>query len=402
MLFPWLKRDLALLLAARMLRSLTQGFLVIVVPIYLARLGFSAVQIGTLLMVTTVASAVMVILVGLGADRWGRKTVLILLAVLQAAGAAGFVFSTAFWLLTAASALGTIGRGGGAGSGGAFGPFYPAEQPLVTEHVSMPHRNTVFGFLSFLGVLGGAAGSLLAMLPDHLTRGPAGWRTGYMVLFGLTLAISLLLIAILLPVGEKKRPAGKAALRLSWKLVGKFSLTNAFNGFGIGFLGPLLTYWFYIRFGAGPGTIGLLFTIVNLVTALPYLLSARLGNTFGMVRTVVVTRTVAVFLTALMVLAPTYWVAGVLYTLRMAFNTLGNPLRQSFVMGMSREEERSTVAAFSNLPMQITSALSPPLGGWLLDEGLLGIPLLLAALFQMANVVFYWRFFRQVKNEDLA
>ena len=398
----WLNRDLALLFAARVLRSITQAFLVIIVPIYLARLDFSAVRIGVLLTATTLGGAVLIVLVGVGADRWGRKKVLVLLAVLQALSAAGFVFSTSFGVLTLASAVGTIGRGGGAGSAGAFGPFYPAEQPLVTEHAPLSQRNTVFGVLSFLGVLGGATGSLLALLPAHLAGGPGGWRTGYLALFAGTLASGLLLIAIMLPVSEQRRAKGRPAFRLSWRLLGKFSLTNAFNGFGIGFLGPLLTYWFYVRFGVGPGTIGLLFAVINLITALPYLLSARLGNAFGMVRTVVVTRTVAVTLTALMVLAPTYYLAGALYALRMVFNTLGNPLRQSFVMGMSREEERSTMAAFSNLPMQVTSAMSPPLGGWLMDEGLLGVPLLLATLFQMANVVLYWRFFRQVRNEDLA
>jgi len=401
-LFDWLNRSLVLLFAARVLRSITQAFLVVIVPIYLARLGFSAVQIGTLLMVTTAGGAALMLLVGLLADRWGRRRVLILLALLQALGAAGFVFSRSFGVLTLASAAGTIGRGGGAGSGGAFGPFYPAEQPLVTEHTPLDRRNTVFGFLSFLGVLGGAAGSLLAVLPGSLARGPAGWRTGYLVLFALTLACALALIVILLPVGEKERVKGRPAFHLSWRLLGKFSLTNAFNGFGIGFLGPLLTYWFYIRFGAGPGQIGILFTIVNLLTALPYLVSARLGRIFGMVRTVVVTRAVAVLLTAVMVLAPTYVLAGALFALRMVFNTLGNPLRQSLVMGMSREEERSTMAAFSNLPMQVTSALSPPLGGWLLDEGLWAMPLLLAALFQGANVFLYWRFFHRVKNDDMA
>ena len=397
----WLNKNLALLFAARVIRSITQAFLVIVVPIYLARLGFNAVQIGGLLMATTIGSALLILAVGIGADRWGRRQALVFLAVLQALGAAGFVFSTNFMVLTIASAAGTIGRGGGAGSGGAFGPFYPAEQPLITEHTGVNHRNEVFGFLSFLGVIGGAVGSLLAIVPHLWVNGPFGWRTGYLFLYALTLVCSVLLILILMPVSEQKPTEVRQPMQISWRLLGKFSLTNVFNGFGIGFLGPLLTYWFYARFGASTAAIGVLFTIVNLLTAIPYLVSAYFGNRFGVVRTVVVTRSIVVLLTAAMALAPTYIFAACLFALRMVFNSVGNPLRQSLVMGMSHERERSTMAAFSNLPMQVSSALSPPLGGLLMDEGLLGMPLLLASIFQMINTVFYWRFFRQVKNEDL-
>ncbi|KLU58774.1 major facilitator superfamily protein [Peptococcaceae bacterium CEB3] len=397
----WLNKNLALLFVARVIRSITQAFLVIVVPIYLARLGFSAVQIGTLFMGTTIGGALLILAVGIGADRWGRKRAMIVLAALQALGAAGFVLSANLAVLTLSSAAGTIGRGGGAGSGGAFGPFYPAEQPLLSEHAESKYRNEVFGFLSFLGVLGGAVGSLLAAVPQLWPSGPFGWRTGYLFLFALTVFSSLLLIAVVLPVSERKRTVKRQPLQLSWRLLGKFSLTNIFNGFGIGFLGPLLTYWFYVRFGAGTATIGVLFTVVNLLTALPYLISAYLGNRFGVVRTVVATRAIAVTLTGVMAFSPTYLVAGTLFALRMVFNSLGNPLRQSMVMGMSNEGERSTMAAFSNLPMQVSSALSPPLGGLLMDEGMLGLPLVLAAGFQAVNTVLYWRFFRGVRNQDL-
>src|ERR1700677_3555289 len=122
-------------------------------------------HIGVMCAIVAMASAVMAALTGILSDRFGRKAMLIVISLMTAAGGAGFVFSTSFVVLTVAAALGTIGRGGGAGSAGAFGPYYPAEQPLIAEQASDLERTTVFGALSFVAVLGGAVGSLLAWTP---------------------------------------------------------------------------------------------------------------------------------------------------------------------------------------------------------------------------------------------
>lgn len=391
----WLNRNLFWLLTARFLRSISQAFLIIVVPIYLSKLGFSAVQVGLIFTITTIAGILFVLWVGFVSDRFGRKPVLIILAALGAVSATGFLFTTNYWLLALLCAIGTIGRGGGAGSGGAFGPFYPAEQALITEHALPAYRNNVFGSLSFVGTLGSAIGSLLAILPHHLPNlWHLGWRGGYLLLMAVAVILNILLTLVILPVREnKKRPRRSAALQLSWKLLGKFSLTNAVNGLGIGFLGPFLTFWFFKRYGAGTAAIGALFTAVNLVTALPYLLSAPLARLLGLVRTVVLTRLAAVALMLLMCFMPNFTLAGIFFTLRMMANALGNPLRQSFVMGASREEERSSMAALSNLPQQLTSSLGPTIGGYLIDYSLTTVPIILASFFQLANAALYWHFF---------
>lgn len=164
----WLNRDLLLLFSGRGLRSLAQGYLAVIVPLYLAQLGFDAVHLGILFTASAVASAVLAAAVGFLSDRFGRKTFLILISLLMAGGGLVFALSGNFLVLVLAGALGTIGRGGGAGSGGAWGPYYPAEQALIAEHADNTHRTTIFGALSFVGVLTGAVGSLLAYLPALL------------------------------------------------------------------------------------------------------------------------------------------------------------------------------------------------------------------------------------------
>lgn len=75
--------------------------------------------------------------------------------------------SPAMWVVVLASGL------GGAGSGGSWGPFLPAEQRLLADSVTSANRTKVFGQISFVGVITGAAGSLVAAVPAVLHN--RGW-----------------------------------------------------------------------------------------------------------------------------------------------------------------------------------------------------------------------------------
>jgi MFS family permease len=392
----WSNRNLALLMMGRFLRSMAQGFLIIIVAIYLSRIGFSAVQIGFIFTVTILVGMFLSMWVGFAADKYGRKFVIILLTAVSAVSAFGFLFTTNYYILMGLIAVGTIGRGGGAGSGGAFGPFYPAEQALITESVKPAFRNNAFSYLSIFGTVGSAVGSIIALVPSHLTdMFGMGWRGSYLFLMALAGAIYFAMIIATVPIHEKKdRPRRQKALQLSWKLVGKLSITNAINGFGIGFLGPILVYWFFIRYGAGTDAIGILYTIVNIIAVIPFLVAAPLAKVFGSVRTIVATRLFGVVTLILMAFMPTFLLASIFFAIRMMVIAIGNPLRQSFVMGQAKSGERSTVASLSNLPQQITSSVGPAASGYLIDLSMIEMPILIAAGFQFVNAIFYWYFFK--------
>src|SRR5579884_1051990 len=80
----WLNRDLTLLFGGRGLRSLTQAYLAVIVPLYLAHLGFSATQVGFIFTASALSSALIAAAVGFLSDRYGRKTFLVVLALLTA------------------------------------------------------------------------------------------------------------------------------------------------------------------------------------------------------------------------------------------------------------------------------------------------------------------------------
>lgn len=416
----WLNRDLVWLFVLRILRSIPQGYLGILLPLYLVALGYRAVALGTLLAFSALVAAGVSMVVGVLADRLGRKNCLAAISVMLAIGAIGFAFARSFTWLVVFASIGSIGRGG-ALAGGAWGPFYPAVQPLVAESTTDYNRTTVFGAFSFVGVMVAAAGTLLAGLPQLLARiaGTPELET-YRMLFLLAGLLGLAMAVAVIPVNERRAngqlesgagnssstDADAPAARLSgarfglsrdsWRLVVRFMITNTTNGLAIGMLGPIVVYWFYRRFGVGSAQLAEFFFILNLASALPYLMAGRLALMMGSVRAVVWTRAISTVLLFLVVMMPTFWLAAMLYGVRAIFNMLSIPVRQSYLMGVIPPAERSSASGFANFPSQVMSAASPYIAGVFMEHLYLSLPLEFAAAMQALNTVLYWIFFRNV------
>ncbi len=411
---PLGRRNLLLLFGGRALRSLAQGYLVVIVPLYLADLGFNASRIGIVFSASALVGALLTAAVGFLSDRFGRRALLILISLLMAAGGLVFSISGNFIVLLVAGAVGTFGRGGGAGSGGAWGPYYPAEQPLIAGSTSDKERTTVFGFLSFVGVVAGALGSLLTLVPQALTHyAGLSMLEGYRLLFLLTAVIGCAMAIVVVPVRERRTskdesPGGKRARDISplslprrtWGLIGRFMATNAVNGLAVGMLGSFAAYWFHRRYGVGSGEIGSLFFAINLAAATPYVFAGRLARRLGAVRTVIATRTCSVFLLAATALMPSFGLAAAFYLLRMIANTLSIPVRQSYLMGVIPPEQRASAAGMSNLPSQVTSSISPTLAGYVIDNVSLDLPLEFAAALQAIYTILYYLFFRNLRPPE--
>jgi len=363
----------------------------VVVPLYLAALGFGGLELGGLFVGVALASAVLSAGVGLLSDRGGRKPFLIVFPMLTAAAAAVFATVHAVPVLFVAAALGSFGRGSGAGAG-AVGPYQPAESALVTEIAPSERRNSAFGRLQFGSSLGALAGSLLALLAGSHRVLPEAALATFRPVFVATAAVSFAAGVLALWMTEPARPARPVRsgrrLRLPVKsrsLLVRLAATNSVNGLAVGMIGPFLTYWFYRRLGAGSGEIGLLYAAVNAVSMSSALSASGLARRWAFVQTVAVVRALTAVLIVPLVLAPSFVLAGVAYALRMVVQRAGMPLRQSYVVAMADPDEMSSVAALSNVPSQVAMGLSPLATGYLLDDVSLSLPFELAGLLQLVN-----------------
>lgn len=403
----WYAGNIPWLFATRVMRSFSQANLVVIVPLYVAAAGYSPLQVGFLLTIAMAGSTGMTLMVGVLSDRFGRKPVLMAIAGLGAIGAAVYALTTQFWILALMSALASI-RGGGAGSGGGFGPFYPAEQALIAGSSPDKDRNMVFSSLALVGVLAGAAGSAVATLPgilqNHLNFNAVD---SFHPIFWIAAVSGLAVLILTLPIREKPYNAPvtikpTAPKITTWKLIGRLWLTNGVNGLVMGVVGPFLTYWFAQRYNVGSTQIATLYIVVNLISASSYIAAPRIASAMGAVRTIVMVRVVAVLLMAAMALSPTFLFAAAAYALRTMVNSVGRPIRQSYVMGVADERSRSRVAAFGNLPAQAIGVGSPTLAAYLFQTISEEAPVWLATAALAINAGLFAMLFKDIKPPEEA
>ncbi len=404
----WISRDMSLILLARAGMSTMRGLAGVLTPIYLALIGFSALRLGLLFTVVGLTSTIFTLMIGFTSDRIGRKIFLIVLPVMAAGAGVVFALTTNVTAIFIAAALGTFGRGAGAGAG-AVGPYMPAESALLAEKVAPRYRNSLFGRAAFAANLGALlGGGLLATLPDVLPHFHVPTMTAFRIAYGIAAVLSLVSGLIVLPIADARpvraprtsRQRGVIFSRATWGILIKLGVTNAFNGTAVGFFGPFITYWLFRRYGAGPAAIGLLFSIINIATLVSNLGAAGLARRFGLVRAIVFGRILQAILIVPMVLAPTFWLAGMVYLVRMLAQRVALPLRQSYVMGVIPNDERASASALSNLPSQLTMSVSPSIAGAIFDTGQLALPFEIGALLQLINALLFGVFFNKLRPPE--
>ncbi len=86
----WLTTDLRWIIASRSARSLSQGYLSVIIPLYLLQIGFNGLTLGELFTVGAIISGLLTVSVSLLADHVGRKPFLIIFPIFSAVAALVF------------------------------------------------------------------------------------------------------------------------------------------------------------------------------------------------------------------------------------------------------------------------------------------------------------------------
>ncbi len=291
--------DQSLVLFTRSLRLFAYGALAVVLVFYLTELGFSTSQIGLLLTLTLLGDTVVSVVLTTRADRVGRRTTLIAGALLMSF--AGFVFAltTNFIVLLLTGVLGVISP-----SGNDVGPFLPIEQAALAQVVPPSSRTSVFAWYTLAGALATAIGSLTG---GALSDAYHSYRivVGLYAVVGVLLAISFTQLS---PRAEAPVVAHRSLLGIgaSKAIVLRLASLFALDAFAGGFVvQSFAAYWFYLRFGVSPTTLGAIFFGANVLAGISALLAARLAARFGLVRTMVFTHLPSNVLLILVPLMPT-------------------------------------------------------------------------------------------------
>jgi MFS family permease len=404
-----LQRDVLVLMASRGIRAFAFSYLGVVFAIYLSQLGYSTVTIGLVISTASASGAVLTVLWGFLSDRFGRKKILMLLAALTMVSNLIYVFFSHLVFILSAVIIANVGAGGSGGGGQGGGPFNPVEQALLAEKCTPENRNRIFSTNAFVGSLMGSLGALVSGLPQYLQES-WGWQSvpSYKPLFALTILFSVILIFAYSTINEqhipRKREKTNPRRTARSGFVTKISLLGMVDNLGAGLVGPLISYWFFRRFGVELKSLGFMFFLSYFFAALSFLAAPVLARHMGVVKTMAFSHGLASMIYLFLPLAPSFSIAAAMTVVRSFLAYMDNPLRSSFIMGIVRPEDRGAAAGITTLSRHVPVAVSPTISAYLMQSFSLNVPIFIGGFLQLFHDCVFYFLFRDVKppEEEVA
>ncbi|MCI0696645.1 MFS transporter [candidate division KSB1 bacterium] len=399
--------DTRILFATRLTRLFAYGFLSVVLALYLAQIGLSEQEIGLLLTLTLLGDAVISLWLTTSADRIGRRRMLLLGAALMVLAGAVFVLTKNFAMLLIAAIVGVISP-----SGNEIGPFLSIEQAALSQLIPNERRTKVFAWYNLVGSFATALGALSGggLMQVLQSSGATALDSYRAVLIGYAV-LGVALIAVftrLSPAIETGVAAGIApshrmfGLHRSRGVVMKLSGLFALDAFAGGFVvQSLMAYWFHVKFGVAPATLGSIFFGANILAGLSALLAARIAARIGLINTMVFTHIPSNILLMLVPLMPSLALAIAVLLVRFSISQMDVPTRQSYTMAVVSPDERSAASGVTSIARSVGASLSPALSGQLLAmPTLLSVPFFFAGGLKIIYDLLLYRSFRALKPPE--
>ncbi len=374
--------NLLLLYCARALRGFGDGFATILLPVYLASIGFNAAQIGLVATAALLGTAVLTLGVGLIAPRHDLRKFLIAGAILMVGTGLAFPAFEQIGLIMAVAFFGTVNP-----STGDIGVLIPIEHAALAQGAPDHERTRVFARYSLVGALSMACGSLAAAVPEFLTHSGVDRLSALRAMFYGYALLGVVSAAIYfrLPRATFEQRAAAAPLNVSRRVVYRLAALFSLDAFAGGFIvQSLLAVWLFERFDMSLAVASVFFFWSSVLSAFSHPVAAMIAKRIGLVNTMVFTHLPSSIFLIVAALAPNLTAALACLLLRSALSQMDVPTRSSYVMAVVTPPERPAAASVTAVPRSLASSLSPALAGILLASPYLGAPLLICGVLKIA------------------
>jgi MFS family permease len=447
-ILTWLSDDGRLILAARIIRTFGYGFLSVILSIYLALIGFNGVQVGLILSTSLINSILFNVIASYYADKLGRRNLLIIYSFLMFSSGIIFFVTDNYVALIVAAFVGTINI-----TGSETSAFLSIEQAILPRTIKdIKKRNMLFAVYNLAGTLAMSTGILLSGLPTIVQQYVHGLSLAesMKILFLIYSLLGLASIIVYLhlskdievttkdkrsPInvagqeyrkyynnndeGQKQPQNNKQRKQLnrifkesfsfssilspkSKEIVAKLSALFAIDSFAGGFvIQSIVSLWFYARFGADLSTISYILSISGVMTAFSFMAAARIADRIGLINTMVFTHLPSNILIIAVAVAPTLPIAAILYFVRMALSQMDVPTRQSYIVSIVRDEERTAATGITNIARNISQTISPSLAGYIIQSlSLFFAPFLIGGVLKIIYDIALYFSFRNIKPQQ--
>jgi MFS family permease len=387
------------LYAARALRDFGDGFIAVLLPVYLTAIGLGAFEVGVVATLALLGSALMTLGIGVLGARLDRRKLLLAASGLMAATGFAFVGSSTYAVIGLVAFMGTINP-----SSGSVSIFVPLEHAVLSGAVADARRTTMFARYSLIGALAAAAGALGAGSPDILAAAGVSRITalkGMFVAYGVLGLFGGLMYAHIpadtTPMEEKPAPALGPSRGIVYKMAALFSIDAFAGGFAVQ---SLVALWLFGKFGLSLSAAGLFFFWSGVLAAFSFPVAAWLSRRIGLVNTMVFTHIPSSVCLILAAVVPSLELALAFLLMRAALSQMDVPTRSSYVMAVVTPPERPAAASVTSVPRSLAAAASPALAGALFAAGYEAWPLVICGAVKILyDLALLWAF-RHVKPPE--
>lgn len=394
----WMSNDGKLILIEKTVRTIPYGFLGVAFSVYLSQLGFDGSQIGVVLTLTILSSALYTFAISFVADRIGRRWTLVFFALTDFVAGSLLFLSASWWAPVLAGIVGNMTVGSGE-----VGPFLSLEQAMLPQTSDVKHRTLTFSIYNLVGYAASSVGALLAGIPQYSGSSLAAYRPLFLGYLISGLVGSFLYSKLSKHVEAQAETKRQILSEKSKPIVRKLSALFSLDAFGGGFIGvSILSYYFYERYALQLSSLGLIFSAAQIVTAVSFLAAERIARRIGLLRTMVLSHLPSnLFLSAIPFAPSAIWAVALLLC-RHSLSQMDVPTRQSYTMAVVEESDRTAAAGFTNVSRTVASSIGPSLAGYAIANLWIGTPILAAGSAKIAYDLIVYRVFRKTKPPEEA
>ncbi|MEC1176953.1 MFS transporter [Metasolibacillus meyeri] len=404
-------RNIRLFILSNVLIQIGMGVFSVMYNLYIRELGLPESVNGSVISMTSLATAIMLIPAGLLSDKIGRKWLLIIGSTLTA------ILLVGRSIVTAEQPMLMLAFGMGI----AWALAQVSGVPFLAEHSSPRERMQLFSIhfalITVSNVVGNLLGGIIAdtlqwlAKMDEVQSIQISLLTGCVIFFcGLFPLFKMKPVA---PVQKEKAQVVHTEKEAGWsfnfKMIIFFGTANLLVGFGAGLVIPYLNLYFANRFDASNSYIGLILALGSAMTTVAMLIGPMLVKRVGKVRALVLFQLMSIPFLFLTAFTNSLFLASLGFLMRQALMNAGNPIQSAIAMEVVHDKYKGLANSVNQMVFNLGWAVMGLPAAWLVTSygsywGYAYAFCITGALYLIASTFFYITFGRKytLKEESAS
>ncbi|MGN7299366.1 MFS transporter [Ferdinandcohnia sp. SAFN-114] len=347
---------------ATVFTQLGMGMYTIMYNFYVRELGYSEQTNGTIIAMTALASALILVPAGLMSDKFGRKKVMVL----------GVAISTFAFFARSILEIDQLLIGTAFITGVSTAFIQVSGIPWLAENSTSSQRVHLFSFHSAImmaaQVVGNIAGGAFSDAFQFIFHLSGLWSVRITLLIATIIYMAGILPILKMNEQPRKQPEIKTVAsfrqklrtnKSQIKLIAMFAFAQMIIGFGSGLVIPYLNLYFADRFLASNTVIGLILSLGQAATAIAMIIGPAIVSKVGEV--VVYLQLSSLPFLLLTGYTENLYIAAIGFLFRQALMNAGNPIQASLVMGRVDDSMKGLANSVNQMVFSLGWALMGPI-----------------------------------------